>query len=60
MLKPAPGDVDDEGRKTAVTHLVSKTLMLFLTLRSATLIPNLAREETAAARTMAFSRMTRL
>lgn len=34
--------------------------MLLLTEPSATLMPNFARLDTAAARTMAFSRMTRL
>jgi hypothetical protein len=42
------------------THLLSRTFTLFVTAGSPTDTPNLARLDTAAARTTAFSRTTRL
>lgn len=45
---------------TRSAYLVRRTRILFLTVSSPTLMPNLARAETAAARTIAFSRTTLL
>jgi hypothetical protein len=41
-------------------HLRNKTFTLFITAASSTQTPNLAKDETAAARTTAFSKTTLL
>lgn len=52
--------IPDDHHNAERTHRFSKTVTLVFTDGSLTLTPNLARAATAAARTVAFSRTTRL